>query len=926
MPDSVSITGCRHDVLGHCLKAIGILRALAECAPEGHEDIEAEGWWDLDDGSFRLRSPKYPDEASLAEFFARHYRPTPVFSPWNTGGGLDEKREWILSLSRTPVARFLWKNRKLLKEHGFRPGKHRWKNGKLSFDLQGQMPTGALNAPAELSVEEGATLSGKKPKRRLVIQWTGEHQRTLANFVVENLDSLRQAGLSKAVAEKAQRGETLGDSLRISLKSMPPVSLPSSLRSRIRIKTSGEKAVLAVVQQRFAGSTGIQTNLEQGRKAFAELRDADSWEDRRDILETFRDALAEPGSSAMDAIFSLRITSGEANNPLFLERAKSGNSEIIRSFWSYFVDFRHAAEALTYASLFSKSPSVWDKIKSPGSPFFPDAVKTYNNGLGWVVETYPFNALDFLLAVEGALALRGAVTRTLAANSRRFAAFPFVFDSGEEMLDDEGKVKGTAASVWLPLWDRPTAFSELSSFITDAQARLPGKDARFSSEFARALHAQGVDAGFVGWQEFRLKMKASRVPWVCTGRYLGNTFSKRPALLNDALAPLDESGFLDQFEMLYEGGKVSSRSPHVLRADINEVIEEATANPTPDNVLEILVRLYEVFRRLALSQSLRENIGKTRERVAFFKPLPMDAWEGLLEGFDVVQNYEFEIARALASITGRARQRAGEFSEVQPMLGSMLPLKCGPNGWYVPTRTEDLSKQAVWTGADLWQDLANVMARRYLDSLDDDVPAIASPRPASLEALLAFLRGETDEQRIARWGEALSLVGWHFEKRSESSIKSPRGTEHQPPNGADGSLSAIPPVYAALRSLLEVECEWHRRDASQDSDDSSSSAKLARRRSQRPIFLVCQRSAASVELAFREALHWLSVWGVPNPYSNESRKEKERLAGRDVVRALGLRVDDQIARRLAAAVLVPLDRSDRWKIFQQVTLPQIVYA
>src|SRR5205807_172267 len=114
--------------------------------------------------------------------------------------------------------------------------------------------------------------------------------------------------------------------------------------------------------------------------------------------------------------------------------------------------------------------------------------------LRWVADAFPFNALDYILAVEGALALRGAVSRTLAANSRRFAAFPFVFDSGEDFVDDEGKVTQTASSIWLPIWDRPATFAELESFICDAQARLPGKEARFSSEFARALRSQGVDA------------------------------------------------------------------------------------------------------------------------------------------------------------------------------------------------------------------------------------------------------------------------------------------------------------------------------------------------------------------------------------------------------------------------------------------------
>jgi len=610
-----------------------------------------------------------------------------------------------------------------------------------------------------------------------------------------------------------------------------------------------------------------------------------------------------------------------SENPVFLSKGVAGRAHIFRSYWSSAETFLTHGQKLALAqdSLragWSFASARRNQPKGKGAPFFPDAIKTYNNGVGWVVETYPFNALDYLLAVEGALALRGTVSRTLAASSRRFAAFPFIFDSVEDMVDDGNNVKGTAASVWLPLWDRATTYAELSSFICDAQARLPGKEARFSSEFARALHGQGVDAGFVGWQEFRFKMKASRVPWICTGRYLSTRVARRPLLLNDALTALDNSGFLDQFEVLYERGKISSRSPHLLRAELNEVIEEAAVSPTPENVLEILVRLYAVCRLLALSKSQRENIGKTGQHVVFFKPFQMQAWEGLLEGFVQSRNLEFQVARALASITGRAKQRNGEFSEAQPMLGSLLPLKCGPNGWYLPTRTEDLSKQAVWSGSDLLHDLARVLARRYLDSADDDFPAIASPRPASLEAVLTFLRGDLDEQCIARWTEALSLIGWHFEASS---------TKPAPPAEDAVSFPAVPLAYAALRALLEIEGEWQRSDGAGGASSSAATAtKPQRRRSRRPISLACQRSPSSVALAVDGALHWLSVWGVPNPYGEEARMEKKRLAGRDIVRAHGFHPEEQTVRRISAAILVPLDWRDRWKIFRQVTLPQTV--
>ena len=85
----IPLSGCRHDVLGHALKAIGLLRALAECAAPQQCDRDAEGWWDLEAGRFELGLSDHRDESWLVEFFMHHYTPTPIIAAWNKGGGVD---------------------------------------------------------------------------------------------------------------------------------------------------------------------------------------------------------------------------------------------------------------------------------------------------------------------------------------------------------------------------------------------------------------------------------------------------------------------------------------------------------------------------------------------------------------------------------------------------------------------------------------------------------------------------------------------------------------------------------------------------------------------------------------------------------------------------------------------------------------------
>ncbi len=74
----ITLPGCTPEPLMSYLKALGILRLVAE-----QRDPEAKGCWR--DGVFVLRSSL--DEQALLGFFLDEYKPTPVFAPWNGDGG-----------------------------------------------------------------------------------------------------------------------------------------------------------------------------------------------------------------------------------------------------------------------------------------------------------------------------------------------------------------------------------------------------------------------------------------------------------------------------------------------------------------------------------------------------------------------------------------------------------------------------------------------------------------------------------------------------------------------------------------------------------------------------------------------------------------------------------------------------------------------
>lgn len=80
--NTLILTGCAPVPLAHYLKALGILRLVAE-----QKDPNAKGCWQGD--TFVLHSAF--DETALLNFFLHDYRPTPIIAPWNGGSGFYPK-------------------------------------------------------------------------------------------------------------------------------------------------------------------------------------------------------------------------------------------------------------------------------------------------------------------------------------------------------------------------------------------------------------------------------------------------------------------------------------------------------------------------------------------------------------------------------------------------------------------------------------------------------------------------------------------------------------------------------------------------------------------------------------------------------------------------------------------------------------------
>lgn len=80
--------GCAPAPLAHYLKALGILRLVAEQA-----DPQARGWWEGE----RFKLATVMDRAQLEAYFLDRYKPTPLVSPWNKGAGFFQANDMGLA-------------------------------------------------------------------------------------------------------------------------------------------------------------------------------------------------------------------------------------------------------------------------------------------------------------------------------------------------------------------------------------------------------------------------------------------------------------------------------------------------------------------------------------------------------------------------------------------------------------------------------------------------------------------------------------------------------------------------------------------------------------------------------------------------------------------------------------------------------------
>ncbi len=363
------------------------------------------------------------------------------------------------------------------------------------------------------------------------------------------------------------------------------------------------------------------------------------------------------------------------------------------------------------------------------------------NGTQGMEAAPTLNPWDYLLMMEGAIALAGNTSRRLGAG-RAGATFPFVVESSSAGHGSVGSDK-TRGEAWLPLWTSPTIYGEVKLLLSEGRAEVGRVRARSGLTFAQAVAGLGVDRGIRSFVRYEFQERLGQ-SYIATpvGRFDVPNAPIDGIELVRALNPL-----INSLQMAADDNAPARFSTAVRR--IEAAVFDFCKYGGKARLTAILAAFGRAERELAVGDMKPE---KRRIR----RPLA-----GLPAGWLKAANdgsAEFSLARGVAFLhiglkgTGPARQYI-EPVNYNPKFRSWA---WGERGGHV-----------VWGSGDLARNLSAVVVRRLMDSEKngEPTPPFGSSFPVTLPDISAFVNSETDDDKLEDllWGLSLIDHGQEWE-------------------------------------------------------------------------------------------------------------------------------------------------------------------
>lgn len=509
-------------------------------------------------------------------------------------------------------------------------------------------------------------------------------------------------------------------------------------------------------------------------------KDMENKERKRSYIGALRNFSPGPVVDWIDACAALTSEKAAFNVLLGSGGGSDGNTHFSDNFmqnlWEVLPDFDLQRKKQKGSSRTLLENALWgintsQLVKERTSSLY-DAGATGGANAGQGFERIAFaNPWNFILCLEGTLLFAGAISRRQAAGEMGQAAFPFQARLTSTSLDSSAEKETEGREVWLPLWGKWANLSEIKTIFTEGRMSIGTKKANRGVDFARAVASLGIDRGIRAFQRYAIvKGRIGGVNYN-TSAHLG-CFDVNFRSHVDLIREIDE--WLDPFRFAASDGKVPPRFKSALR-QIESSIFAFCQYGGVSRFTDIMCALGRAERELVNGEKFR-----TDKKLS---PLAGLSSKWLEAAYDC--SAEFEIALALAGIYDSANRIGSLRTNLEPVRS----LNGKQSNAYVAWTKED--RDVVWNSANLVRNLAAVLERRLMDGKREGCERlpIAYRRTASLNAVAAFLAGETDDERIAEllWGLILIDHGQTYPTLVRRTIDSP----------------PLPRSYALLKLLFQ---------------------------------------------------------------------------------------------------------------------------
>jgi len=350
------------------------------------------------------------------------------------------------------------------------------------------------------------------------------------------------------------------------------------------------------------------------------------------------------------------------------------------------------------------------------------------------------NPWDFVLMLEGAIAFRGQATRRLGARDDMRAAIPFALAAQPVGYATRGKEKDVRGEQWMPLWERPSSWDDVSALFGEGRAQLGRASARRPLDFARAIARLGVARGLTGFVRYGyLERNGQSNLAVPMGR-IEVAVHPRARLIDEI------GGWLDRLI------RASDDAPARFAASVGVL---------SDAVFDVLTREAEPARWQSVLAAI-EQVERVQASGTAFNVGPCPSLSSAWLDAALDSSPEWRLALSLGS-AARGYKDGRPFDSVRAHALPLDPKK----GWSFAISADKRllnDPRVVMKGRDPLNDLIALVARRFIEASQSGnrtLPLVAVyGAGARLDDLARFLDGEVDLERVVALGRALMALDW----------------------------------------------------------------------------------------------------------------------------------------------------------------------